>query len=170
MWRLRLTIVGTETQKILLTHSMQQSPSWEAERSSASQEIPHIFCSPKVHYRIHKCPAICTYPELYRSSPCPHIALPEDPSQYYPPIYVWVIQVVSFPQVSPPKLYTPLLSSARATCPAYLILLDFITRKMLIETQQLPMFSLRIAAYIQVDVNIMKVLIVAVKVQQCVPF
>ena len=31
----------------------------------------------------------------------PH-PLPEDPS-YYPPIYAWVSQVVSFPQVSPPK-------------------------------------------------------------------
>ena len=26
----------------LLTHSMKQSPSWEANRFSASQEIPHI--------------------------------------------------------------------------------------------------------------------------------
>jgi len=28
---------------------------------------------------------------------------PEDPFLYYPPIYVWVSQVVSFPQASPPK-------------------------------------------------------------------
>jgi len=47
--------------------------------------------------------ATCPYPEPARSSPYPHILLPEDPSSYYSPIYAWVSQVVSFPQVSPPK-------------------------------------------------------------------
>jgi hypothetical protein len=39
----------------LLTSSMEQSNSWEPNRFSASQEIPHILRYTKVHYRIRKC-------------------------------------------------------------------------------------------------------------------
>jgi len=38
------------------TNNMEQSPSWESNRSSASQEIPRIIRSPEVHYRKHKSP------------------------------------------------------------------------------------------------------------------
>jgi len=38
----------------LLTYSMEQNPSWEANWSAASQEIPRILWNPKVHHRTHK--------------------------------------------------------------------------------------------------------------------
>ena len=40
----------------LLTYSMVQGPSWEANWFAASQEIPRILWNPKVHYRTHKRP------------------------------------------------------------------------------------------------------------------
>jgi hypothetical protein len=45
-----LTIMYT----YLLTYSMEHSPSWEANKFSASQESPHILWNPKVHCRSHK--------------------------------------------------------------------------------------------------------------------
>jgi len=41
---------------LLLTYSMVQSPSWEADWFAASQKIPRISRNPKVHYRTHKRP------------------------------------------------------------------------------------------------------------------
>jgi hypothetical protein len=38
-------------------------------------------------------PAICNYPEPTPSSPHHPFQLPEDSSEYYPPIYVWVSPV-----------------------------------------------------------------------------
>ena len=40
----------------LLSYSMVQGPSWQANRFAASQEIPRISRNPKVHYRTHKRP------------------------------------------------------------------------------------------------------------------
>ena len=52
--------VGTEFLYLLLTYlltySMVQSPSWEANWFAASQEIPRMLWNPKVHYRTHKRP------------------------------------------------------------------------------------------------------------------
>ena len=112
-----------------LTYSVEQSPSWEPNRFSASQESPRILWEPKVHYRIQKCPP--PVPILSQLDPVhaptlnflkvpPNIILPSTP----------VSQVVSFPQASPPKPSLS-LSSIRPTCPAHLILLDFITRTIL---------------------------------------
>jgi hypothetical protein len=86
-------------------YSMEHRPSWQADRFAASQEILRILWNPKLHYRMS---ATCIYREPAQSSTCPHIRLSEDPPYYYPPFYVWISLVVSFPQVSLPKPCTRL--------------------------------------------------------------
>ena len=112
----------------LLTYSMEQSPSWEANRFSANQGIPHILWNPKVHYRIHKC--------------LPHVLILSQinpvhaPTSHFLKIHLNIIPHLHlglpsglFPSGFPTKtLYTPLLSPIHAICPAHLILLHLITR------------------------------------------
>ena len=52
-------IWGTSLEKshhLALENPMEQSTSWETNRFSASQAIPHILWNPNIHYRIHKWP------------------------------------------------------------------------------------------------------------------
>jgi hypothetical protein len=63
----------------LLTYSMEQSPSWEANRFATSQEIPRIFMEPEGSLPYLQVPATCPYPEPTPTSP-PPLQLPEDPS------------------------------------------------------------------------------------------
>jgi len=56
-------------------------------------------------------PATCPYSETDQSSPCPAIPILEDPFHYYPPIYVWVVQVVfssDWPHQNPVFIYIPI--------------------------------------------------------------
>ena len=77
---------------------------------SYSRNSPH-FMEPEGSLPHSQVPATCPYPEPHRCSPFPHIVLPEDPSEYYPPIYIWVFQMVSFSQVSPQNRIRILLST-----------------------------------------------------------
>ena len=111
---------------MLLTYSMVQSPSWEANGFAASQEIPLILWNPNVHYRTHKRP-----PSVYiLDQPSPdniptYHLLELHPSS--PRSSQWFLSL-RFPHQNPIR---SLSSPIRATCPAHLILLDFITRTIL---------------------------------------
>ena len=42
----------------IITYSKKQNPPWEANRSSASQEIPRILRNPMIRYRLYKTPGL----------------------------------------------------------------------------------------------------------------
>jgi len=112
----------------LLSYIMVHSPSWEANRFSASREIPRILWNPKVHYRIHECPPPVPIPSQLDPVHTPH-----------PTYWRYILILSSHLRLSLPSgffpsgfttetLYTPLLSPIRATCPAHRILSRNVSR------------------------------------------
>ena len=98
----------------ILIYSIQLSPSWKANRFSASQETPRTVWKLKIHCRIHKCPPPVTV--LSQINPRPHPTSWRSILILYR-IYSWVLQAISFPQATPPKPCTR-LSSAPYMLPA----------------------------------------------------
>ena len=112
----------------ILTYFTEQSPSWETNRFSHTQEIPRMLWNPKVHYRVHKC--LPPVPILSQFDPV------------HAPTLTFLISILIFSSHLrlgfpsglfasgfPTKtLCAPLFSPTCSTCPTHLILLGFITR------------------------------------------
>ena len=100
---------------------MEQSPSWEANWLSASQEIPRVLWNPKFQYRINKClPPVPILSQLDQV---------HGPSSHFLKIHLNIILPstsgsfkwsLSFRFPLPQTLYTLLVSLIPATCPAHL--------------------------------------------------
>jgi hypothetical protein len=110
------------------TYSMEQSPSWEANRFSDIQEIHCILLKPNILHRVYKCtPPV---PILSQIDPV-HTPHPTSWRFILILFYYLILGLPSalFPSSFPTKTpYTPLLSLIVATCPAHLILLNLITQ------------------------------------------
>ena len=80
---------------------MWQSPSWWANRFSASQ-FPAFYGTQRfITMFTRACHLSLLWVRSIQSMP--FTPLPEDLCCYYPPIYAWVFQAVSFHQASAPK-------------------------------------------------------------------
>jgi len=106
---------------------MQRSPSWKANRFSATQDIPRILSNPNVHYRIHKSPLSLPVLTQVNTVHKPtskflkirlNVILPSTPGSPK-----WSLSL-RFPHQT---LYTNHLSPIFATCPAQHIFLYIIT-------------------------------------------
>ena len=100
-------------------HSMEQSPSWEADTFSARQEIPRILWNPKVLYRIHKAHHLFLFWVSSIQSIPPH-------STYWKSILILsshlrlVLPSGLFPSGFPTKtLYTPLPHTCHMLRPSH---------------------------------------------------
>jgi hypothetical protein len=95
----KVALIWVRGQTYLLTYLLiQHSPSWEANRFAASQEIPHILWNPKVHYRIYKCP-----PPVSILSQLNPVHTPTSHFLKIHPNIIMGLPISLFPSISPPK-------------------------------------------------------------------
>jgi hypothetical protein len=119
---------------------------WQANSSSAIQEIPKILWNMKVHSCVHKNPPLVSILFQINSVHASHLFLWER----YPPIYTQVFLVVSSLPVSSLKSCLH-LSPMSVTWPAHLILLDLIN--LIILGEQYKQCSYLLCSFVQFPIT-----------------
>jgi hypothetical protein len=104
---------------------MELSPSSEATNCADTQEFPSILLNPKVHYRV---PVLSQFNSVHTT-----------PSYLSKNHFIIIHPPKSWPSfwLSPPISYIHSLLPIRATCPPFVILLDWIIRIILGEEYKL---------------------------------
>jgi hypothetical protein len=109
----------TDLLTYLLTYSMEQSPSWKANRFAASQEITRLLWNPKVHHRIHKCSPPIILSQLNPIN-TPHYTCLRSILILSSHLRLGLPSGLFLSGLPTKTLYTTLPSSNRATCPAHI--------------------------------------------------
>ena len=112
----------------LVTNSLKHSPALRVNSSSVRQRNPLVLSNPEFQFLYQNSPPTDLIPSHISPIHAFQILFLEDPFKYNPPVYTQVFQVVSFPQVSPPKHCTHLFCPEYTPHVTHLILLDFIPR------------------------------------------
>jgi hypothetical protein len=127
---------------------MEQSPSWEADSHSVSQEIPRLLWNPKVRYRVHKTPPLVPilnqmhsvhnfspyFPMIHSNIILPSMSRSSEWSLYFRfsiQNFVIIYNIYSVCYIScqspPPWLY----SSWRTIAASHILMWGFVTRNFL---------------------------------------
>ena len=118
-------IVNLVTHFLSLANSLEQSPCSEADRSSATQEIPHILWNPKVHYCIYKlrprAPLLSQINAVHacHSASCRHIVILF--SHISPRSSKWSLSLINPTPLPTETLYASLLFFISATLLAHIL-------------------------------------------------